>query len=122
MKLIFKIREPDSERIGLLDLLDYIGQISHSATNIANLRKRAKLTILKDVLKETNERVIIKKINKEISTRELKRKYGITIIAVERNNLMLFPWSRNINLKKGDKIIFIGDSFDENVFDEINKR
>ncbi len=122
-KLVFKIVDKTERKISILDLLDYIKEVSETAAKITQIKDKEVHPIIKDVLDEISEKIISISISKDnvISTKKLSNKYGIKILMVKRGKERILPFKKNVLLKKGDKVFIIGSEFDKDVINEIYK-
>lgn len=120
-KLLFKIKESDEKRMLLLELIDYIKEISNAAYNIAGLSKSEDIpSIVPEVLKDSDARVIIYTMQK--NPRMVKRKVGelrimsetgARIIAVKRKEKWSFSIDKNTKLLASDFIVAVGPAESE---------
>jgi len=116
IKMLFKIRETDEQRLVIMDLIDYIKDIANSALRIAELSKAKELPdIVKDVLGNSDTRIIVEKVsskstlaNKKISETRVGSYTGTRIIAIRRKNGIDCEVRGSTIIKPDDELIATG--------------
>jgi len=124
LKLIFKIREPEEERIFMIDIMNTISGLAHSALRLADLTKSESYpSIIKDVLSITEKRTIVAKIaphsiyaNKTIEESAIKEKTGARIVGIKRNNKWFFKIEKTTRLLAGDEVLAVGSKKADELF------
>ncbi len=113
LKLLFKIKENDEKRLLIIELIDSIKDISNSALNISKIARGNNYPeIIKNILSETQERIItceIKKnshlINKSLNETKFRTFTKTQILAIKRKNEWIFNVNKNTILKENDFLI-----------------
>lgn len=120
-KLVFKVTDKTERKISILDLLDYIKEVSETSQKIISIKEKEVHPILKEVLDEISEKIIQIKVPKDnvISTQKLTKEFGIKILMVKRGKDIFLPFRRNVLLKKNDSLTIIGSDFDKDVITRI---
>lgn len=121
LKMLFRIRTPEEERIWMIDMMDSISEIGHCALRLADLTKVAAYpTIIRDVLKATDKRVLTESVarrsqlaNRTIGESDVETKTKVRILAVMRKGRWNFKITRDLLLKPGDMIVAIGTAHAE---------
>jgi uncharacterized protein with PhoU and TrkA domain len=116
LKMLFKIRETDEQRLVLMDLIDYIKDIANSALRIAELSESEELPpIVADILGSGDTRIIVEKVapkstlaNKKLGDSKVGSYTGAKIIAIRRNNTVDCDVTRNTVIKENDELIATG--------------
>jgi len=116
LKMIFKIKEPDDDRMFIVNLTDYIKDISNAALSIAELPAgRSVPPIVRDILTEGSRTVITAKIfpkssyaKKTIGDSHIRTNTKATIIGVKRKGTWMFNIDKDIKLLPNDEVIAIG--------------
>ncbi|MBI2136548.1 hypothetical protein HYU06_05745 [Candidatus Woesearchaeota archaeon] len=116
VKILFKVRESDEQRMMLMDLIDYIKDIANSALQIAELSKAKELPdIVNDILESTDKRVIVEKIlpkstlsKKSVGAAKVATFTGARIIAIQRDDSWNFKINRDTILLPNDLVIATG--------------
>lgn len=116
LRFLFKVRESDEERIVIIDLIDEIKSVSKSALEIAKLINAQRFPeIVKNLLQETEERVITSTIgkkssmnNKSLGTTKTKTFTKAQIIAIKREDSWTFNINKDTITKEGDILIAVG--------------
>ena len=124
LKLLFKIKESEEERIYMIELTDQIKEIADGARHIAELtREKAMPAIIKDILKETDERILVETVsvhsvlaNKRVGESEVKKHTRAKIIAIKRKGRWLFGITRDTKILAGDTLVAVGSKFAEKPF------
>ncbi len=124
LKLIFKIREPEEERVFMIDIMDTIGELAHSALRLADLAKsKSYPSIIKDVLSATDKRTIIIRIaphsvyaNKTIEESEIKTKTGAQLVGIKRDHRWIFKIEKTMRLLPEDEVLAVGDKKADELF------
>ncbi len=126
-KLLFKVKTlSDEERLVLMDLIDEIKDISGSAKRIAALcREKEFPSIIKDLLSETDERVITAKVSEksalagvETGRDHLSHATRAVLIAVKRGEKYVFH-PEQITVKPGDILIAVGPKAGETALKDL---
>jgi len=128
LKLVFRVKISDDERIGIIDLLEYIKDYTNAAVNISELTKNGLPNIIQELLTETDERVISTRITDEsflnkrtIGEAKIKTLTGLNIISVKRENKWLFNINKSFELKSGDVVIGVGTLASNELFKKLIK-
>ncbi len=117
LKLIFKVKINDEERVRLVNLLEFIKDYSNAAVNISNLTDHNENSVVHEVLSESEDRVITQEIKPEsicigktIGECRIRTLTGLSIVCVKRGNKRLFNINKRFKFHKNDLIIGIGSS------------
>ncbi|PIN86845.1 hypothetical protein COV19_02465 [Candidatus Woesearchaeota archaeon CG10_big_fil_rev_8_21_14_0_10_44_13] len=116
LKMVFKIKESDEDRMFIVNLTDYIKDISNAALQIAELSSgKGTPPIVRDILTESSKMVITAKIhpkssyaNKMIGQNHIRTNTKATIIGVKRSGSWIFSIDKNFRLMPDDEVIAIG--------------
>lgn len=116
LKMLFKIREPEEDRMFIVDLTDSVKDVANAALHIAELSESKEMpSIVKDILSESSERVITVKISpksdyakKSIGESHIRTNTRVTIIGIKRENKWLFSIDKNTKLMPDDEVIAVG--------------
>lgn len=128
VKYVFRIKESDEKRILLLDMVDHVKDIAIAARHIALLAKRSKdfPTVIKDILKDSDERVVAEKIssasslgNTTVGQLKLRTHVGIRVIAVQRRDMWYFGITREFGLAAGDLLVAVCSAHAETLLHEL---
>jgi uncharacterized protein with PhoU and TrkA domain len=132
LKLLFRVKIKDKERIGIIDLLEYIKDYTNASANISQLTNNGLPGIVKEVISESEERIISAQItndsvivNKTISETKIRDLTGVNIISIRRNNEWLFNINSKLQFQSGDLIIGVGTLASSDLFKRVinmNKR
>jgi uncharacterized protein with PhoU and TrkA domain len=117
LKYIFKVRGSDDDRIKIINFMDYVTDITKAAVQIANLVKEGEVSeVLKNVLGETDERVITAEIKlgsimceKTIESVGVRTKTRANIITIRRGGRWIFDVKKTSILHRGDLIVATGN-------------
>jgi uncharacterized protein with PhoU and TrkA domain len=118
MKILFKVKGSDEERVVIIDLIDEIKDVSKSALGIAKLSEVKKFPeIVKNILENTEERVITAEIGRSSSMNgkslgEIKARTftKANIIAIKRGDSWIFNIGKETVTRAGDLIIATGSA------------
>ncbi|MEM4306788.1 MAG: TrkA C-terminal domain-containing protein [Candidatus Woesearchaeota archaeon] len=121
LKLLFRIKGSEEERIYIIELIDEIRDIAGCARRISYLSKgKVVPSIIKEILKETDERIILQTISarsslagKKIGEAEVKKHTRAHIIAIKRKGRWIFKVSRETRILPGDLLVAVGSKFAE---------
>jgi uncharacterized protein with PhoU and TrkA domain len=124
LKHIFKIRESDELRIKIIELMEYIKDISNACKNMSVLNSEGRVLPFPDTsISGTEERaalITVRKnsllIGKTISESKARTKTGVTIKAVKRNDKWNFSVNKKTVIKTGDLLFVTGDSEAKKLF------
>jgi uncharacterized protein with PhoU and TrkA domain len=126
MRLLFKTRESDKDRIVIIEIIDNIKDIAHSAVNISKLIDTELPSIIETVLSETDERIITATIsrnsilsNHTIGENRIKENTKANIIAIKRGNSWLFNINKNTKLLQEDLIVATGSEEAHKLFKKV---
>jgi len=117
MSALFKVREPEEERILLIDLVDFVKDIANAARSIASLSKsKAVSPIVADILKESDLRVVTESVsknsvlaNKTIGEAKIRAyALGARIVCIKRDENWIFNITGDTKLVPGDFVVAIG--------------
>lgn len=116
LKMLFKIREPEEDRMFIVDLTDSMKDIANAALHIAELSEsKERPSIVKDLLTESEERLITVKISpkseyakKTIDESHIRTNTRVSIIGIKRENKWIFNIDKNTKLMPNDEVIAVG--------------
>ncbi|MFC1732953.1 potassium channel family protein [candidate division KSB1 bacterium] len=116
LKMLFKVREPEEDRMFIVDLTDSMKDIANAALHIAELSDvKGKPSIVKDMLREGTERVISVEIsskseyaNKTISESQIRTNTRCNIIGIKRKGEWIFSIDKETKLLPKDEVIAVG--------------
>ena len=116
MMMLFRIKEPEEERLFIIDLTDSIKDVANAAMHIAELAEsKVAHPIVKDILSESSRMVIAAKIshksiyaNKTIGESKIRTTTRAFIIGIKRDGNWLFDIDKNTKLLPNDEVIAVG--------------
>ncbi|MDD5417611.1 MAG: hypothetical protein PHW96_01850 [Candidatus Nanoarchaeia archaeon] len=128
LKLMFKVKINDAERLALMDFLEYIKDYANAAMNVSRLAGNSLPSIVKEILSETDERVVAVTIpknsfleNKTIGSVKVMTNTGLKIISVKRGNKWFFNINKSFRFKSNDFIIGAGTLASNELFNKMLK-
>lgn len=116
LKMLFRVKEPEEDRMFIIDLTGSIKDVSNAAVHIAELAE-GKVThpIVKDILSESSRTVITSRIspkspyaNKTIEESRIRTNTRASIIGIKRDGSWLFRIDKSTKLLAGDEVIAVG--------------
>lgn len=124
LKILLKIKESDEERIGIIDLADYIRDVAQTAANIAHLPMTKDFgELARDFLEETDETIITGEIspdsefaNKPLGVSKIRSKTRVRILCIKRNGKWVFKIGKDTVLNPGDFVVAVGSPDAEELF------
>ncbi|MFO8016305.1 MAG: TrkA C-terminal domain-containing protein [Candidatus Woesearchaeota archaeon] len=115
LKMLFRVKEPEDERMFIVDLLDSIKDMANASLHIAELSEGKRPDIIKDIFRESNEKVITAKISagspyakKTIGENAIRTDTGATIIGIKRKDSWIFNIDKDTKMMPGDEVIAVG--------------
>lgn len=123
-KMLFRIREPEEERMFLVDIIDSIKDISNAALHIAELSMtRQAPSIIRDILSQTTKRYIAVKISpkspyarKIIGDLKIRSETGASIMGIKRDGVWDFNIDSATKLMPDDEVMAIGSVNADKIF------
>ena len=123
LKLMFKVRGSDNQRVRMIEFMDYITDITRAATHIAQLVQKGSIPdFMKNILSETDERIVTFEIkrhsilaNKTIGESVVRSRTGANIISLKRGEDWIFNINKDTVLKPGDEIVAVGKKGSEDL-------
>lgn len=126
LKFLFRIKESEEERMFIIDLTNSIRELAYQAVRIARLSTQSFPSIIHDVLRESDKRIIVETVsrrsiiaNKTISDSEIRTKTKATIIAIKRKNVWISNIDDKIKILPGDQIVAVGRAGSETLLKEL---
>jgi uncharacterized protein with PhoU and TrkA domain len=116
LRHLFRIKDSEDNRIMVVELMDYITDITRAATHIAGLVQKGSVPeFMKNILSETDERIMTVEIKKEsilanntIGNSLVRSRTGSNIISIKRGDEWIFGINKETALKAGDMIVAVG--------------
>ncbi|MCX8147459.1 MAG: hypothetical protein N3D84_03260, partial [Candidatus Woesearchaeota archaeon] len=97
LKMLFKVKESEADRLFLLDLIGSMKEISNAALHIGVLAEKKAPSIVNEILKESHNKVISAKIssqspysNKTIGESKIWQETNVKILGVKRGKKWIF--------------------------------
>jgi len=126
LKMIFKIRIHDEERIFFIELADNVKDIANTAVHISRQAYAPKFpSLVKDILTASDKRVIVKKISKDsiyagktIGEVKVSTFTKARIIAIKRNEDWFFNINKLTPMASNDILVAIGNYEAEKLLNE----
>ena len=123
MKQLFKVRESDEHRMVIIEMVNGIRDISSAAGSISGLVTADDFpSIVKDVFKETDERVITANVsknsdfaNKKVKDLNIKLHTKANLIGIKRGEDWIFDVG-NAELHTEDFVVAVGTEEAEDLF------
>ncbi len=116
LRMLFRVRGIEEERLTIINLIDHIKEISQSALHIAELTKiRTIPSVISDLLKESGRRVIAETItksspfaHKSVADAEIHVRTTAHPLAIRRQGKWIVEVEEDTTLLPGDLVICIG--------------
>ena len=117
LKMIFKIKVSDEERIFFIELTDNVKDLANAAVHISNQVHTQKFpSLVKDILTASDKRIIVKKISKDsiyagktIGEVKVSTFTKARIIAIKRNEDWFFNVSKLTQMEANDIMVAVGN-------------
>lgn len=124
LKILLKIKESDEDRMGIIDLADYMRDVAQTAVNIANLPMTENFgEIARDFLEETDETIITgvispdsEVVNKPLSFSKIRSKTRVRILCIKRKGKWVFKIGKDTVLYPDDFVVAVGSPDSEELF------
>lgn len=123
LKMLFKVKEPEADRMFLLDLIDSMKDIANAALYIAKLSEKKAPSIVNDILKESHKKVISAKIsasspysNKTIGDSKIWAETNVKILGVKRGGKWMFDVDQTTILMPNDEVVAAGTYSQDKLF------
>ncbi len=101
--------------VGVMDIVESARLVSRAARNLAELVLSGQKLhpIIKDALSDTDETIFKTKVGKGVEGKtlldlELRKKYGVNIIAIRRKKKWIFNPGKRTKLKENDVVMGVG--------------
>ncbi|MBS3133699.1 hypothetical protein J4214_00540 [Candidatus Woesearchaeota archaeon] len=126
LRIIFKIKVNDEERIFFIEFADNVREIANIAVQIAKQASAPEFpSIIKDILTATDKRIIVKKISKEsvyagktIGEVKVSTFTKARIIAIKRREDWFFSINKLTLMETDDTLVAVGSYEAEKLFNE----
>lgn len=127
LKHVFKIRESDDLRINIIELMEYVKDISAACRNMSYLNRMGKILPFSDKMFSDDEtRAILVKISrksiiidKTLSESKIRTHTGATVKAVKRNAKWNFNVKNNFVIKSDDIVFAEGTVEAKKIFEKV---
>jgi uncharacterized protein with PhoU and TrkA domain len=127
LKHIFKIRGSDELRIKIIELMEYIKDISNACNNMSALNSAGRVLPFPDTkISETEERAILALVKRNsilpgrtVGESKIRTKTGVTVRACKRNDKWVFGVNKGAVIKSGDLLFATGDSEAKKLFEKV---
>lgn len=127
LKMLFKIKESDEKRMGILNITGFIKNIANSAVQISNLVDSERFpSIIKDILKESDKRVLTETIvgksplvGRTIGGSRVEMYTKAKILAINRKKKWIFDINDETRLINKDLLVAAGDAEAEKMLRDV---
>ncbi len=117
LKMVFKIRVHDDERIFFIELSDNVKDLANTAVHLSRQVYSPKFpSLVKDILTASDKRVIVKKISKDsiytgktIGEVKVSTFTKARIIAIKRNENWFFSINKLTPMEYNDVLVAVGN-------------
>jgi len=124
LKYIFKIRTSETEKIKLIELMQNIRDITNAAVDMCSLISGDSIPpVVKDVLEETEERIITAKVAKKsvlnnatVGEIKIRTFTKVNILSIKRGDKWIFRINRDTKIYEGDSLVGVGPAGAQPIF------
>lgn len=124
LKILFRIKESEEERLGIIELTDYIKDIATAALNISKLSASPEFVgLAKEILGETDERVITATVspksivaNRPLGESKVRSQTKARILCLKREENWVFKTDKETKLLPGDFLVAVGGKEAQSLF------
>ncbi len=116
LKHIFKVKGSEDNRVRMVELMDFITDITRAATHIAQLAHKGSIPdFMKNILSETDKRIMTIEIKKDsilanntVGASLVRSRTGANIISIRRGEEWFFDINKDTELRPEDVIVAVG--------------
>ena len=116
LRMIFKIRESENDRLILIDLTASIRGVANETKKLAELAKSEHpITIIRDILTGSSRRIIDEVVseksaiaNKKIGDSSIRTNTRAHIVCLKRKDKWMFDVDKETRLLPGDLVVAVG--------------
>ena len=127
LKHIFRIREREDMRISIIELMEYIKDITHACSNIAALNSKGRILPFPDtMLNESDDRSIIVSVSKKstlcskkVGDMKIRTLMKVNINGIKRNKRWIFNINKDTIIRADDIIWAVCGGEGKKIFTKI---